>query len=91
MHKVEKENNKLLLVHPGKFADERWRERDDLQPLLRDNSGAIDSELLIISEEFNNWEDSSRRVDLLGLDKSGNLVVIELKRTEDGGHMELQA
>jgi hypothetical protein len=27
----------------------------------------------------------------LGIDKDANLVVIELKRTEDGGHMELQA
>ncbi len=36
-------------------------------------------------------EDSRRRIDLLGLDKEANLVIIELKRTEDGGHMELQA
>jgi hypothetical protein len=28
---------------------------------------------------------------LLGLDKDANLVVFELKRTEDGGHMDLQA
>jgi hypothetical protein len=27
----------------------------------------------------------------LGLDKDANLVVIELKRTDDGGHMELQS
>jgi len=31
-----------------------------------------------------------RRIDLLALDKAGGrLVVIELKRTDDGGHMEL--
>jgi hypothetical protein len=41
--------------------------------------------------EFGDWEDSRRRIDLLGLDRDANLVVIELKRTEDGGHMELQA
>ena len=29
-------------------------------------------------------------MDLLGVDKDANLVVIELKRTVDGGHMELQ-
>jgi RecB family endonuclease NucS len=28
---------------------------------------------------------------LLALDRAGHLVVIELKRTDDGGHMELQA
>jgi RecB family endonuclease NucS len=32
-------------------------------------------------------QDSKRRVDLLALDRSGALVVIELKRTEDGGHL----
>ena len=36
-------------------------------------------------------EDSRRRIDLLGIDKNANLVVFELKRTDDGGHMELQA
>jgi hypothetical protein len=46
---------------------------------------------LIIAEEFGEWEDSRCRIDLLGIDKNANLVVFELKRTEDGGHMELQA
>ncbi|MGF1728472.1 hypothetical protein [Photobacterium kasasachensis] len=46
----------------------------------------------MISEEFTDWEDSSRRrIDLLAIDKSANLVVIELKRDEVGAHMELQA
>ena len=47
--------------------------------------------LMIISEEFSEWDERARRIDLLGLDRQGNLVVIELKRGEDGGHMELQA
>src|SRR5262249_6364532 len=46
---------------------------------------------LVVSEEFGQWEESRRRIDLLGVDDRANLVVIELKRTEDGGHMELQA
>lgn len=46
---------------------------------------------MIIAEEFGNWEDSKRRIDLLALDKNANLVVIELKRVEDAGQSELQA
>ncbi len=73
------------------FAAAGLRERVDLQRLLRREVDVIAPETLVIAEEFGDWEDSKRRIDLLGLDRDANLVVIELKRTEDGGHMELQA
>jgi len=46
---------------------------------------------MVVAEEFGEWTDGQRRIDLLGIDKEANLVVIELKRTIDGGHMDLQA
>jgi hypothetical protein len=46
---------------------------------------------MVIAEEFGDWEESNRRIDLLCLTKDAGLAVIEIKRTEDGGHMELQA
>lgn len=67
------------------------KERGDLQRLLRAQPAALGEELLVIAEEFGEWEDSRRRIDLLALDREARLVVIELKRTDDGGHMELQA
>jgi len=73
------------------FSAEHFKERDDLQRLLRENVAVIAPDTLVIAEEFGEWEDSRRRIDLLALDSNANLVVIELKRTEDGGHMELQA
>ena len=73
------------------FGTAGMQERRDLQRLLRENIKVIAPETLVISEEFGDWEDSRRRIDLLGIDKAANLVVIELKRTEDGGYMELQA
>jgi len=73
------------------FADLKLRERGDLQRLLRKQISVISPDLYVISEEFSDWEDSYRRIDLLAIDKDANLVVIELKRTQDGGHMDLQA
>lgn len=75
----------------AEFAALGMYERADLQRLLRDEIGALGEDLLVVSEEFGEWEDARRRIDLLGLDRDGHLVVIELKRTDDGGHMELQA
>lgn len=73
------------------FGAEGILERRDLQRMLRNQIHVLDERLLVIAEEFGDWVDSSRRIDLLCLDGDANLVVVELKRTEDGGHMELQA
>jgi RecB family endonuclease NucS len=35
--------------------------------------------------------EGARRIDLLGIDKQANMVVIELIRDDAGSHMELQA
>jgi hypothetical protein len=73
------------------FGTESLMERDDLQRLLREQIEVLGEGLLVIAEEFGDWLDSTRRIDLLCIDSQANLVVIELKRTQDGGHMELQA
>lgn len=78
-------------ITEASFSEMNVRERGDLQRLLRTQIEVIDDELYVLAEEFSDWEDSKRRIDLLALDKQANLVVIELKRTSDGGHMELQA
>ena len=84
-------DQQLQRLNDARFATFGLRERRDLQRYLRDQIDAIDKQLYILSEEFGNWEEGSRRIDLLAIDKDANLVVIELKRTETGGHMELQA
>ncbi len=81
----------LEALQPTDFAREGLRERTDLQRLIRDQIEVLDADLLVIGEEFGDWEESRRRIDLLAIDQQANLVVIELKRTESGGHMELQA
>ena len=83
--------DKLESVPQTTFSAENLLERKDLQRLLRTDISPIGNDLMVIAEEFGDWEESNRRIDLLCLSKDGSLVVVEIKRTEDGGHMELQA
>jgi hypothetical protein len=73
------------------FAGLGILERSDLQRLLRDHADVISPDTLIISEEFSSWDRSDRRIDLLGVDRQGRLVVLELKRTTDDSWADLQA
>jgi hypothetical protein len=57
------------------FADAGVRERRDLQTLLSTQINIISPNTLVISEEFGDWQDSRRRIDLLGLDKQANIVI----------------
>ena len=73
------------------FGQMQLQERRDLQRLLRANISVVAPDTLVIAEEFGDWDESRRHIDLLGVNRDASLVVIELKRTENGGHMELQA
>jgi hypothetical protein len=81
----------IMQLPETSFAAKGIKERTDLQRLLKPNIAVVAPDVLIICDEFEEWEDSKRRIDLLGIDRAGTLVVIELKRDDDGGHMELQA
>ena len=83
--------NDLEKLEETTFTSEKINERYDLQRLLRNAIDIIAPGTKVIAEEFGTWKNSQRRIDLLAIDSDANLVVIELKRTQDGGHMELQA
>ena len=85
------ETDNLEPVTPTTFEGEGLQERADLQRLLCNQPDVLEEGLFIIAEEFSNWEDSNRRIDLLALDGEGQLTVVELKRTGTGEHMDLQA
>lgn len=87
----EMTDEKITHVRATTFAEEQIMERHDLQRLLCEQIDVVDEDVLIVAEEFSDFTDVHRRIDLLGVDHDGRLVVIELKRTTGGGHMELQA
>lgn len=87
----EATGQQLTAVPTASFAALGIKERGDLQRLLAARIDALEDGLLVLAEEFADWSDSARRIDLLCLDREASLVVVELKRDDDGGHMELQA
>lgn len=84
-------DKQLLSIQSTNFIAESIFERDDLQQAFKNNIDIIAPNCLVIAEEFSEWQGSRKRIDLLAIDKQANLVVIELKRTGTGDHMELQA
>lgn len=91
LYEIQQPDLTLREIAPSTFSDLQIRERAHLQAMLRDTPGVIAPDLFVFAEEFSDWQESLRRIDLLALDKEANLVIIELKRVEEGGHMELQA
>lgn len=81
----------LVKVPKTTFAAEKVLERAHLQAALREHIDVLGDDLLVVAEEFGDFKDARRRIDLLCVDHEARLVVVELKRTDDGGHMELQA
>jgi hypothetical protein len=87
----ELSSEQIRKVTQTSFAEEKITERRDLQRLLKRSIEHIAPDTMILAEEYGRFEGSARRIDLLGLNRDAELVVIELKRTDDGGHLELQA
>ncbi len=78
-------------VRQSTLAERGVKERADRQRLLRDRIEILLPDAFVLAEEFGDWEDARRRIDLLCLDKNASLIVVELKRGSTGSHMELQA
>lgn len=68
--------NKLERIHTT-LAEEKRTELYDLEPWLESNPSIISSDIIIIGKQV---QTISGPLDLLGIDKSGNIVVIEIKR-----------
>jgi len=91
MYKIDKATNRIIEVDSPKFSELGFKERDHLQEWLAHTPESLGEELLIIQKEFDGFDDTRERLDLLALDKDGNLVVIENKLDDSGRDVVWQA
>lgn len=91
MYKIDKVTNRIAPLAEKRFCDLGFTERQHLQEWLAHTPEALGEELLIIQKEFDGFDDTRERLDLLALDKDGNLVIIENKLDDSGRNVVWQA
>ena len=79
MYLIDKLINRCFKIEEKKFSDLGFKEREHLQEWLAADPSMFGEELLIVQKEFDGFSDTKERLDLLALDKQGNLVIIENK------------
>ncbi len=84
MFKVDKTDNRIHRIEEKSFSELGIRERENLQEWLEHNPEVFGEEILIIQKEFDGFDDTRERLDLLALDKQGNIIVIENKLDDSG-------
>jgi hypothetical protein len=83
--------DKAEKITEGSFASLNIWERTHIEEWVRSNPEILGEDLLVLSTEFDRFVNSSDRLDILALDRDGNLVVVELKRDSAAGYADLQA
>ncbi|MAQ99688.1 MAG: hypothetical protein CMI00_04025 [Oceanospirillaceae bacterium] len=91
MFTVNHQTNRINPVKIKTFSELGFTERKHLQEWLAHQPDALGEELLIIQKEFDGFDDTRERLDLLALDKDGNLVIIENKLDDSGRDVVWQA
>jgi hypothetical protein len=65
-------------------------ERRDLQEWIIENPSLLNEDLLVVTSEYDGFERTRDRLDVLALDRAGKLAVIELKRDKADRTTDLQ-
>jgi hypothetical protein len=84
MYLIDRRSNRLTRLIQRTFSELNFREREHLQEWIANSPECLGEELVIIQKEFSGFLDTNERLDLLALDKQGNIVVIENKLDDAG-------
>lgn len=84
MFRIDHATSRITKLKEVRFSDLGFSERGHLQEWLANQPDALGEDLLIIQKEFAGFDDTKERLDLLALDKTGALVIIENKLDDSG-------
>lgn len=84
MYLINRYKNSLEAIQITTFKSSGFKERQHLQEWIEKNPESLGEEFLVIQKEFSGFDETNERLDLLALDKNGNLVIIENKLDDTG-------
>jgi len=91
LFKYNIKDKKFQSLQESSFSALNILERQGIEKWVEENPDIVGEELLIISTEYDKFDKTNERLDILALDKEGKIVVVELKRDDSGRNVELQA
>ena len=79
------------LIKEANFSEMGVWERTHMEEWIADHPEILGEKLLTITTEYDSFDKTNKRLDILAVDRSGKLVIIELKRDVAGTFVDLQA
>jgi hypothetical protein len=84
MFQIDSKANRITKLKEVRFSELGFSERGHLQEWLANKPDALGEPLLVIQKEFAGFDETKERLDLLALDKTGGVVVVENKLDDSG-------
>lgn len=91
MYVINAKEKNITPLDTVTFKDSGYFERYDIQEWIEGQPDCLGEKLLMIGKEFSGFDKTNDRLDLLAIDKQGNLVIIENKRDTSGKDVVGQA
>jgi hypothetical protein len=88
---AKKGDKSVTHLSPVGLGEAGIREVQDLQNWVLARPEVLGEPLLILDDQFKDFEKAKDRLDILCVDRKGHLVVVELKRSDTADYADLQA
>lgn len=88
---INKDKKLEKVIRKVNFSEMGVWERTHMEEWIAERPDILGEELLTITTEYDRFDKTSKRLDILAVDRTGKLVVIELKRDVADKFIDLQA
>lgn len=88
---IDKNKELKKIIEEVNFSNLGILERTHMEEWISKSPEILGEELLTITTEYDKFDKTNKRLDILAIDKKGKLVVIELKRDVAEAFVDLQA